>query len=319
MLLLLLFPDTGSASPAVHGWGGDPAEMLTAAATNMAYSYRKAEEEKEARKLRELFKGRFSDDESLELLKEQGGLSDAVDFILNSDPEEVRRLIYDRNEALVDALRKDSAYIQTTLTQGLEATIRLFSCQTCDNYWWRKVPLRKEVSTCKICKTKYDPVPRDQEWGLAEYSCVCGNVFRGSGWMNHTQSPCYNCCSLTCPTRIVPPTRPRNQRRRAEHGSTGGNCYNRAQATGANGRMNTVMNGGAPIGAEGGYELCDYHREICSHDRSWRQRKVLYPSSPHVSTGSTVKTFLTQGTLDEFFGGDEQESLADVPEVDDEY
>ena len=38
----------------------------------------------QARKLRELFKGRFSDDESLELLKEYDSLSDAVDFILNS-------------------------------------------------------------------------------------------------------------------------------------------------------------------------------------------------------------------------------------------
>ena len=35
--------------------------------------------------LRELFKGRFSDDESLELLKEYDSLSDAVDFILNSE------------------------------------------------------------------------------------------------------------------------------------------------------------------------------------------------------------------------------------------
>ena len=34
-----------------------------------------------------------------------------------------------------------------------------------------------QVSTCKFCKTKYDPVPRDQEWGLAEFACVCGNVF----------------------------------------------------------------------------------------------------------------------------------------------
>ncbi|XP_076444110.1 shiftless antiviral inhibitor of ribosomal frameshifting protein-like [Babylonia areolata] len=281
-----------------------------------SYSYQKAEEEKEARKLRELFKGRFSDDESLEVLKEQGGLSDAVDFILNSDPVEVRRLINDRNEALVEALRKDSAYIQETLTQGLEATIRLFSCQGCDNYWWRKVPVRKEVSTCKICKTKYDPVPRDQEWGLAEYSCVCGNVFWGSGWMNHTQSPCYNCLCLTCPTRIVPPTRPRQQKRRAEHSCTGTNCYNRSAPSGSNGPL---TDGGAPTGAEGGYQLCAYHREICAHERSWRQRKVLYPSTPHVSTGSTVKTFLTQGTLDEFYGGDEHESLPDVPEVDDEY
>ena len=39
----------------------------------------------QARKLRELFKGRFSDEEAQQLLREQGSLGDAVDFILNSE------------------------------------------------------------------------------------------------------------------------------------------------------------------------------------------------------------------------------------------
>ena len=49
-------------------------------------------------------------------------------------------------QVLVEALRRDSTYIHSALTQGVEASIRLFSCQGCDSYWWRKVPARKEVS-----------------------------------------------------------------------------------------------------------------------------------------------------------------------------
>ena len=49
------------------------------------------------------------------------------------------------SQALVDSLRSDSAYVHSALTQGLEASIRLFACQGCDNYWWRKMPARKEV------------------------------------------------------------------------------------------------------------------------------------------------------------------------------
>nr|KAG5706514.1 hypothetical protein BaRGS_028685 [Batillaria attramentaria] len=45
------------------------------------------EREKQARRLRELFKGRFSDAESRQLLADKGGLSDAVDFVLNGVPD----------------------------------------------------------------------------------------------------------------------------------------------------------------------------------------------------------------------------------------
>ena len=55
-----------------------------------------------------------------------------------------KRLILS-SQALVDSLRSDSAYVHSALTQGLEASVRLFACQGCDNYWWRKVPARKEV------------------------------------------------------------------------------------------------------------------------------------------------------------------------------
>ncbi|XP_076465623.1 shiftless antiviral inhibitor of ribosomal frameshifting protein homolog isoform X2 [Babylonia areolata] len=254
-----------------------------------------AEQVKEARKLRELFKGRFSDEESLELLKEHGTLNEAVDFVLNGEPADVRKFINDRNEALVDSLRRESCYVSTALQQGLESSVRLFACQPCDRYWWRKVPSRKEVSRCRVCKQKYDPVPKEEEWGLGEFVCVCDNVFLGKAWMSHTKSPCYKCGFHASPVQILPPTKrsgPRPRKSGYRHSCDGRNCYNRAQDT-------------PSFGHRG-----DKDAPLCTHEQSERSRKVLYASQEHVSTGSTVNTFLTQGDLAEDY-----EDLDHMPSV----
>ncbi|KAL8570804.1 hypothetical protein ACOMHN_006954 [Nucella lapillus] len=264
---------------------------------------------KEARQLRELFKGRFSEEESLELLRTHDTLGDAVDFVLNGDPAEIRKLINDRNEALVDSLRRDTEYVNAALQQGLAATKRLFACGPCDKYWWRKVPARKEVSKCKSCKVKYDPVPQHEEWGLGEFVCVCGHIFYGSAWMNHTESPCYKCGFHASPRQILPPTRPHEQKdKRAGHSCTGGNCYNRAQGAPP---FSSELQG--RISQEGGK---DKEEPVCPHEQSVKGKRVLHPSQLHASTGSTVDTFMSQGSLTE----DYQELLPmpAVPEVDED-
>ena len=54
---------------------------------------------------------------------------------------------------------------------------------------------------------------------------------------------------------------------------------------------------------------------ICVHPKSLRQ-KVVEPSRPHTSTGSTVKTFLTQDDL--VSESDYVPSLADIDELGDD-
>ncbi|XP_041033186.1 shiftless antiviral inhibitor of ribosomal frameshifting protein homolog isoform X2 [Carcharodon carcharias] len=155
--------------------------------------------------------------------------NDAQDSSEDNDDHDIQE-IADRLRIL-PLTEKNLRMFDSARCSKIPGSPRLFACPCCDRSWWREVPERKKVSRCRGCKIKYDAVPRDQEWGLAEYNCqYCNNFFRSFGQMG-LPAPCYRCRNVVLPNIIIPPQQnrtPLRNERRSDHGCCAEDCYNRA-------------------------------------------------------------------------------------------
>ena len=136
--------------------------------------------------------------------------------------------------------------------------LRQFACRPCENVWWRVVLSIKAVSRCNRCKVRYDALPREKEYGIGRFICPndkCGNVFYGRC---HADSKwkCRECETIVSKPYIHPSNeqRYRSKSRVRPH-------------------------------------YCD---ECEGHGKCRLLNRVLYASTPHVSTGSTIDTWLSQ-------------------------
>ena len=153
--------------------------------------------------------------------------------------------------------------------------LRQFACEPCDNVWWRVVSTYKLVSRCKKCKIRYDALPREFEFGTGLFTCGCGNDFK-SKCTAQTTCPCYNCNAPVSKPFIHPK-------------------FNRTAK---------------PTSHRKHY--CD---KCHGMGRCPTFKRVIYASTPHDSTGSTLSTFLSQLDFDgdnaPYFYFGEDGSLAD--------
>ncbi|CAI9715453.1 Hypothetical predicted protein [Octopus vulgaris] len=234
-------------------------------------------------RLRELFHGRFTNEEVEKLLQlnnfEQGR---TVFYILSSDTQELCRVLTEDADtvAKLNYIRNNDKLVEEAKQNYIGLAIRQFTCHPCNNMWWRVTPRRKPVSRCKTCQVRYDPVPKDVEFGSAVFVCKsCNNEFRGFGQKSTTRSVCYNCNNLCYPTKIEPP--------KSNHGRRNWKSQHSCDAPDCCGHLSDCdkdINVYGPSGLQ----------KRCVHPRRQRNRSIYYPCFEHNSTGSTVETFLTQ-------------------------
>ncbi|XP_037743976.1 shiftless antiviral inhibitor of ribosomal frameshifting protein isoform X2 [Chelonia mydas] len=273
--------------------------------------------EKSVRRLREKFYGRVSVEEAALLMRRYHNNHALVCKVLvlcreqlgDADPEERRTLEHDpvvkkvveklkqeeeqqkqkpsldcENDKDIEAIAQQLRVLPLTernlrmfehaSRNLIPSAERQFACQPCDSAWWRRVPERKQVSRCRLCGKRYDPVPYDKMWGTAEFHCPgCNRSFRGSAQMGMA-SPCFICGTRVLPSRILSPRQVAGSRSRNPHSCYAEDCYNRREP-----------------------HVPGTH---CVHPRSRSENrlpKVLFASLEHQSTGSTVATCLSQGSL----------------------
>ncbi|XP_059174300.1 shiftless antiviral inhibitor of ribosomal frameshifting protein homolog [Physella acuta] len=256
--------------------------------------------EKNARKFRELFRGRFTQGDAVRIVKEFQGLGDAVQFFLTASSEQVSEFLGE-DQVYQANLQADADHVMARLASDLQqdASEQQFACQRCDKSWWKKVPNRKMVSTCNRCKQKLKAIPKENQWGWGRFHCEdCDNKFYGVGTMGMTKSKCYDCDNETDIKEIIPPRIKKEMRKtRNNHNCNGINCYNGYNTVNPRPYRNDIElrvqpNNPHRTGREGKPAVCIHKfspRPASSRVRTW--------SEVHISSGSTVTTCIDQGSL----------------------
>ena len=153
-------------------------------------------------------------------------------------------------------LTKEALQEHERLTTPKE--LRQFACGQCENVWWRVVLSIKAVSRCNRCKVRYNALPREKEYGIGRFVCPydkCDNVFYGRCHAD-SKRRCHDCGTIVSKPYIHP-----NNKRN----------YN----------------------PQSRYKF-HYCEECLGCGICILLNRVVYASTRHVSTGSTIDTWLSQ-------------------------
>lgn len=216
------------------------------------------------RKIRECYPDDFPGRDAAILLEHKGwNVNATLAFIKETNPGEVRAVIDTKlsSEAgsfeniLIKKL-KEAGSAEPKPPQGIEkGSARQFACHKDKLIWWKSFQ-QNPVSACIHCGEEYDPIPKNEEWGVGQFRCTCDHTFTAFAMMERSllkdprykgpsESLCHACWSRLCnPIKIIPNCRIegpngrieeefrqgfgtswRSRSSKSKHTCTGHNCY----------------------------------------------------------------------------------------------
>ena len=204
--------------------------------------------------------------------------------------------------------------------------LRQFACPECHRHWWRTVLKTKAVSRCRGAKCgamRYDPVPRDKEFGIGRFICPkssCKRTFYG-----HCEATDVLCCKK-CKTPCKPHVHPKWIKRRKEkrlnpkassfnpkassfnpkrftetpkehvtHEDLGPKFYPISSYTDT---PHLVPYAASPGDLVHNMEDLFIATPPTRRNPPRQKKKIFNASNPHISSGSTVSTMLTQNDFE---------------------
>jgi hypothetical protein len=222
-------------------------------------------------RIRELCKS-IKESSGVESIQYQRAKNGTIHFTVRGPDRLPERAISTIDEYLCKERDLHASQLTEANVESLESgplELRQFACSRCNYVWWRRVLHHKPVSRCKKCTVRYDPIPYEKEYGFGTYTCnTCGRSFKSAKAQREVASLCFNCkdkgIHSPCYPESIGPFRRGN----------GGQSEFRPRK------------GHNPHACS----RCEFGRVVPCPLFSI----VVEASNRHISTGSTVSTFLTQ-------------------------
>ena len=207
-------------------------------------------------------------------------------------------------------LTEDALAKHNLLTGASE--LREFACGRCDHYWWKVVLVTKAVSICYKCKIKLDALPRHLEFGIGRYICqntTCDHRTFFGRCQATDVARCLNCNDLVRNPYIHPKFRKSKQKRKRKPLNPDAKPFKPPPPSVPYPPLPLPMyfdpyyqQGPLPpplssSSSSSSSSSCSVTRRTARTLIVAQKRNVINPSTPHVPTGSTIDTFLTQKTL----------------------
>lgn len=150
------------------------------------------------KKLKKIFPDRNDDELAIAMQENNHNVEAAVQSIMDGAHEWSKPIYKDHGTLSAEMLVKhDKKHAAHTID-------KCFGCIACKFMFWQLVFEYKQVGKCKSCNTKYDPVPKENEFGYGHFECKCGAHWTNGKSLWKVAQICKSCSAKVYASSVGP-------------------------------------------------------------------------------------------------------------------